>query len=244
MTESAPAREGPRAPQENSFTAQFNNPERIEVPGGRTSVVDIEPSSRISDASVLLAPAWACTLPVYEPALEHFYRSGLHTIAFEHPRFGFGFRGARAKDAAGPYKTTDSYPTEGLRRALNVLSVIGQKASDEKVIGVGQSLGGEDLIIAAALEPKKFKYLFLTESAWLIGQDNASRLVKGITSATRAESFSDKWVSPGPDSEETLSRPEIGVTEEEKIASGRFNRGLKSYVGKNPIRTVREIFSV
>ena len=56
--------------QVDDFQKQFAKREMIETAGGVAEVVDVA-SDHLKDAvPVLFAPAWACTVPVYETAIK------------------------------------------------------------------------------------------------------------------------------------------------------------------------------
>src|SRR5260221_353427 len=135
--------EGARTPQENGFYAQFHRQERVKVPGGIAKVIDLRPPVQVSDVSVFFASAWACTFPIYEPAFEELFNRGCRIISLEHPRHGIGFRGVQEKGDAGPRETTDDYPTEGLRRAMNILAVIDDRFEKDEIEEKGLAGGAK-----------------------------------------------------------------------------------------------------
>lgn len=233
------SREGPAIPHsELSFAAQFNNTENLKVPGGIATVVDISPERSKTDVPVYFAEAWACTLPVYEPTLKVLTGSGRRVISSDHPRVGVGF-----KNQLDP-EISKQFPTEGVRRALNILKVLEEKGI-EKTDAIGHSEGGMDLAIAATIRPDLFRNIVLFAPAGLIGEDTVMRLAKGFGAQSQeSESLSAKPYTIHYDDpttpDETKMRPEIPITETTKQVAKTSQREGAKYVAHNPLRAVRE----
>ncbi|MEK7133642.1 MAG: alpha/beta fold hydrolase [Patescibacteria group bacterium] len=145
--------------------------EKIETYGGTSEVVDISPENPKTDVPVLLAPAWACSINVYKPAIETLASKGRRVISLNHAR--------NRRDSSFDEKLLDQYSAAELTKAFNFLDVLDQKKI-EKVDVIAHSEGCLNAVIAATLRPDKFRNLVLFAPAGLIGDDNAWRLLKGF----------------------------------------------------------------
>ncbi len=103
---------------ENSFAKQFHDRENIKTPGGTAEVVDIKPENPKTEIPVFFAPAWGCTLEVYQPALDELSKTNRRKISLNHPRIG-----GSMKDVV-PDEIRQQYPTETLRKSLNILEIL------------------------------------------------------------------------------------------------------------------------
>ena len=158
--------------QENSVDNQFRRVEKFEVAGGTAEVVDIHPPSPKSTVPVLLAPGWGCTIKTYETAIKTLAGCDRRVVAFNHPRIGNNMSATEAEIGK-------NYPTEQLRRALNIIGVLEQKGI-EKTDVIAHSDGAVNTVIAATLYPEKFRNIVLFGPAGLMGKDNFIRLLIGF----------------------------------------------------------------
>lgn len=212
-------------PPQEVFENQFAQREYFDVAGGRAEVVDIVPEKIKDETPVFFAPGWGCTLDVYEPAIKTLAEKERRVVSLSHPRRG-GDIEAEAKKYS-PEEVVDKYPTEELRKALNILSVIDQK-NIPKVDVVAHSEGAVNATIAALLHPEKFRNIVFFAPAGMIGKDTFSRLAKGFVGQTkRAESLSD-----------------MPISEKEKKVGAAALKSVIGYLAENPLRAVKETLEI
>ena len=220
-------------PNKETFEEQYSRIEKYAVAGGIAEVVDITPEKLENRVPVLLAPAWGCTIPVYKPTMKEIAGKGRRVISLNHPRNWGNL--AEAAPAGALEKYSDQ--KEELRKALNILGTLEQKKDIGKVDVIAHSEAAINVLIAAALNPKKFRNIVLFAPAGLIGKDSLTRLLQGFAGQNkRAESLKGK-----PDAE---NWPEIPVTETEKEISSAAIKEVLAYFAKNPIRSLNEVMDV
>jgi len=139
-----------------------------------------------------------------------------------------------------PDEIAKKYPTEVMRKALNILGVLDQKGI-EKTDVIAHSEGAINTVIAATLHPEKFRNIVLFAPAGLIGEDKFIRLLQGFAGqAKRAETLSEKPLAQVEGQAGYTYWPEIPVTEIEKQVASKAAREAVKYLVKNPIRGVNE----
>jgi pimeloyl-ACP methyl ester carboxylesterase len=219
--------------EENGFRDQFKKREKIEVVGGTADVVDVSPETAKTEVPVFLAPAWACSTDVYEPAIKTLYDKGRRVVSLDHPRRGGDF------DTVVSQEDLKKFPPEQLRKAANILGVLEEKGIKKTDI-IAHSEGAINAVIAATIEPEKFRNLVLFAPAGLIGKDSFLRLLKGFTGQS---DFHESMKGRSP-SDERFSWPEIPVSEEMKKRAPIFVEGAKKYLIQNPIRSLKETIDI
>ncbi len=213
---------------EGSFEKQFSLVENYKVAGGMAEVVDIHPDTPKSTVPVLIAPAWACTTETYKPAIGTLVGLGRRVVAFNHPR-----RGDNMSTTQRP--TGKNYPTEQLRKALNIIGIMEQKGI-KKTDVIAHSEGAVNTVIAATLYPQKFRDIVLFGPAGLIGKDTFIRLLSGFSSQVkRPESLLE---TSGND--KVIGYKDIPVTETEKWVTTTSLKEAVKYFAANPVRAIRE----
>ncbi len=213
--------------KEDSFENQFKKREHWKVAGGTAEVVDLEPENPETKDKVpmLFAPAWACDLDVYEPTLREIFNQGHRVISLNHPRTG-GDMNKALEELGLKLKDFPMLPNtpEQIRKALNILGIL-EKKNIKKVDAVAHSEGALNTIIAAMLEPERFRNIILFAPAGLIGEDTLPRLAKGFAGqGKRAESMEH-----------------VAVTEDERLVGARARASVLGYVTNNPLRAFGEI---
>ena len=234
------ARQGPNK-QENSFKEQFAKLETIETAGGTAEVVDIAPAQSKDEGPVLFAPAWACTLPVYKPALETLVNEGRRVLSLNHPR-----RGGEMKLTYAEKELVKEYPNEEVRKALTLRDILNKKGVG-KVDVIAHSEGAVNAAIAALLNPEKFRNIVFFGPAGLIGGDNAIRLFKGFAAQGNPKP-SLKEIPVGEQQKKAtqaegrtaIEYPEIPTTETAKQVGATAGREALKYMGQNPFRAIKE----
>ena len=228
-----------------SFDEQFANREMIETAGGTAEVIDVTPENLKDDIPVLFAPAWACTLPIYEPAIKTLTGEGRRTLSLNHPRYGGEMDLTEEEN-----ELVKEYPTEEVRKALTLRDILNQK-SIEKVDVIAHSEGAINAAIAALLHPEKFRNIVFFGPAGLIGDDNAKRLLQGFAHQGDAKPSLDEIAPSLEVSEEEKVRtdtvgsvpiryPKISVGEDVKEAMSAVPMELAKYTLGNPVRSVKE----
>lgn len=205
------------------FEDQFNQREKIKVAGGTAEVVDVTPENLQDEVPVFLAPAWGCTIDIYKNAIEKLVECDRRVISLNHPRLGGDISEA-------PEEALEKYPHEQVRKALNILGTLNSKEVP-KIDAIAHSEGAVNLMIAAMLNPEKFRDIVLYAPAGLIGEDKFTRLIEGFSKQDENKLDIDTL----PMSEERKSE----YKEAHKNIE-RFMQEFLPYVAKNPIRSLRE----
>ncbi|HUX35804.1 MAG TPA: alpha/beta hydrolase [Candidatus Paceibacterota bacterium] len=247
--------------QEPSFEEQFKKREKIETDGGTVETVDINPNAE--GAPFLMAPAWGCTMNVYEPAIETLSKGrgwddedGIETpgakddetknrvISLDYARFGGSgvypektaqetFRkyseGESKEEAEKTEKEIERLikesPEEFIRESMAILGVLENKGI-ESIDVIAHSASAISVVLAALVNPEKFKSITLFGGAGLKGNDTFTRLVKGF-----AGQFKGRAGTP--------SMSTIPVTEtEKKVGAVAQKEGAKYWI--NPYRALME----
>ncbi len=225
----------------DSFEKQFEKREMIDTAGGIAEVVDIAPAQQKDEVPVLFAPAWACTLPIYEPALKTLVNEGRRTISLNHPR-----RGGEMNLSDAEKELVKEYPNEEVRKALTLRDVLNHKGV-EKVDVIAHSEGAVNAAIAALLNPEKFRNIIFFGPAGLIGEDDPIRLLKGFVSQGAPKPSLNKI--PVSEEQKAVARaeggeaieyPEIPITETAKEVGAIAAREAPKYMIQNPLRAFKE----
>lgn len=258
--------------QEPLFEEQFKKREKIETEGGVVEVVDINPDAE--GTPFLMAPAWGCTMNVYEPAIETLSRGsgwddedGIEmpetknseaevknrVISLDYARFGglSAYPKKTAQEAVKKYseeemeekveKILKESPGEFIRESMAILGVLENKGI-ESVDAVAHSASAISVVLAALINPEKFKSITLFGGSGLKGNDTFTRLVKGFAAqGKRAETLKEiPGYKPRNDDEEVPGIKAIPITETEKKVAAVAQKEAAKYFGKNPYRALME----
>lgn len=243
-----------------SFERQFEHREMIETAGGMAETVDISPRQQGNEVPVLLAPAWACTLPIYKPTIETIAQAGRRTLSLNHPR-----RGGKVELTGAEQELVKDIPEAEVRKALTLRDVLRHKNIDTIDV-IAHSEGAINAGIAALLlaeeaahqgkEPPIRNIVFFGP-AGLIGEDTPLRLMQGFGAQGNPKP-SLEALPDAPDvgeeekirtkttGAEPIHYPEIESSEaaqEAIVGSGKVPvvmKELGKYVGGNPIRAFQE----
>src|SRR3989344_879390 len=210
-----------------------------QMSGKSIEFVDVHPYHQKDDVPTLWAPAWACTLPVYKPAITELAKLGRRVISLDHPRFGGSF------SPTPPEESLKDYPQTQLRKALNILAVL-EKKGIEKTDVIAHSEGAMNTVIAAAIQPEKFRNIVLYAPAGMVGDDGFGRLLKGFASQGQPRptmnefDITDEQRAEAAKEGRTIAAyKELPVTDE-KETSDAANKAAPWYALKNPLRALRE----
>lgn len=210
---------------DDDFERQFSHRKSLELAGGTAEVVDIKPE-RVKDAvPVFLAPGWGCDLSVYKKAIEALAQHEREVLSLSHPRQGDDLESHAERLA--PDEAVRKYPTEELRKALNILSVLEQKGV-KKTDAIAHSEAAINTTIAAVLHPEKFRNIVYFAPAGMIGKDTFSRLVKGfLGQLKRGNSIAD-----------------MPITDTEKEVGAASLKSVGAYLAQNPLRALKEALAI
>jgi pimeloyl-ACP methyl ester carboxylesterase len=212
----------------------FARVEKYEVAGGTAEVVDVRPENPKTEIPVFFAPAWGCSTEVYKPALEELSKTHRRVVSSNHPRIGGSL------ENLVPDEIINQYPTETLRKSLNILGVLEQKGVGKTDI-IAHSEGAINTVIAATLHPEKFRNIVLFAPAGLIGKDKFTRLLQGFArQSKRAETLSERLLTE-EDKQKGFTGPEIPITETEKHGASIVATEALKYLLKNPGRCLKGV---
>lgn len=188
-----------RAEATGDFDRKFENGKKwIKVFGGVAEVDDVAPENLKSKTPVLLAYGWGTTNNVAKIGLKKIFEDGCRAIAIEHPHRGGDMNGVSPE-------LLEKYPTEQLRKALNIIDVLNAK-NVGKVDAVAHSEGAINVAIAAMLHPEKFRNIIFFAPAGLIGEDSFFSLVKRASDSGKAGYFENFFENYGL-SRDSKSKP-------------------------------------
>ncbi len=220
--------------EKSSFDEQFAKREQIKVAGGTAEVVDVRPEKLKDEIPVFFAPSWSCATNIYKNAIGTLSEQGRRVISLDHPRFGGDMKEILSEI---PKEDFEDYPYEELRKAFNILDVLGAKNINQ-TDAITHSEGAINLVIAAALYPEKFRNIVLYAPAGLIGEDTFGRLMKGFSQQDANKLDLDTLPVPEGLSEEEAEQYKISRKEAQKKVEGLIS-GFIKYL-KNPIRSLNE----
>ncbi len=172
-----------RAVQKDSFERSFAQREIAEINGAQVETVDVKPCSPTGKTDVLLAGAWACTIPVYKPAMRELVKEGRRVIGLNHPR-----EGGNIDLNPEEQELLKDYPEEQKRKALTLIGTLEYKNVDAIDIMAHSEAAGAAVIATYLLikraektgKPVPIHNLELCGPAGLIGKDNLLRLGYGF----------------------------------------------------------------
>ena len=213
------------------FESQFARREHIAVAGGMAEVVDVRPEHMKDEVPVFLAPGWAISPDVNGPILKVLTDEGRRVVTLDHPTTGGTFD-ELIKDM--PDEVLEKYPPAELRKALNIIGVLDTKGIDKTDV-IAHSEGAVNTIIAAMLNPEKFRSIVLVAPAGMVGDDNYLRLMHGFA----GQSYKAK-----PSMEGIGQRPAIEATETAKVVGANAMRSFINYVRSNPARALEETLTL
>ncbi|MCH8209128.1 MAG: alpha/beta hydrolase [Nitrospinae bacterium] len=119
----------------------------------------------------------------------------------------------------------EEYPDAELRKAAALISVLEEK-NIEKIDAIGHSDAGIYLIIAATLYPERFRNIVLIDPSGMIGEDTVPRLL--VESSMELIGEVVRGIK-----DRTIRKPLF-----------RHNIVAGKVIGKNPIRSFREILAI
>jgi pimeloyl-ACP methyl ester carboxylesterase len=245
--------------QKNSFDAQYARREKIPVAGGMAEVVDIKPEKQKDDVPLYFSPSWALGIEHYKPMYKEWAAAGRRVVSMDSPRRGGDLKAAAERLAVGKdqayfdeiQKIVDEHPEAEVRKAFNMLDALRSKGI-EKTDAIAYSEGGVNTIIAALLEPQRFRNIVLYCPAGFIGKDTFLGLL-------------DRFLLK--QNEKLVEQPGVPVSDEERAEAQRAGRtiaeyaalpvsegrthaaqtavpSMVNYLKANPVRAISEIHAI
>lgn len=240
--ESFPQGAAPESEEQASFEfeRQFQDIEKMELPGGTVEVADLTPKELEDKVPIFLAPSWGCDLKTYKPLLKELFKFKRRVMSLNHSRIG-----GKVKPDIAVEEIAKKYPNAELRKALNILEILEEKGV-EQVDAIAHSEAAINVAIAATMYPEKFRSIQFLAPAGMLNKENIFRLGMGFFGQRkRAASFQGapaKYDEQGNMIEEEV--PEIPVTETEKAVGKAAMESLGRYVGANPLRSGAEVWAM
>lgn len=143
-------------------TAEIKVLPEISQISHKSEVIDLQPPEASSPVPILLIQGWGETPVTHEQTLNTIVNNKRRALTIKFPR-------------RGKMEKAEDYPAVELNKAQSVLAAIDEKGI-EKVDVIAHSEGALAAIIAADLEPEKFKNIVFFDPAGLIGKDSTVKL--------------------------------------------------------------------
>jgi len=124
-------------------------------------IFDLTPEKPKTEIPTFFAQGWGRPTSTITEALKTLYETDRRVITLDHPRKG----GEIDEDYEG------LAPKEELRKATSILKVLEMKGIDQADL-IAQSEGCANAVIAAAMNPKKFRNIILVAPAGMVGKDS------------------------------------------------------------------------
>lgn len=195
---------------EYSFEEQFARREKFSFPEGSVKVVDIRPGELKDDTPILIAPGWTENYDPYRRSLRIVSETGRRTLSFDYSRLG------------GKVENEVEYPLAEVRKAKQILNVLTAKGID-RVDVIAHSEGAINALIAAAIDPSKFRNIVLDRPMGMVGPENLGDLAH-------------RWFE-----NRKREGAERSKDPEDPTSKRRVIRRTLSYIAKNPKRAWDEI---
>lgn len=212
-------------PVEN-FEEQFSHTEKIEIAGGIAEVIDVKPEHQKTEVPVFFVSGWGITHNIYKEPLKKLVEEERRVVSIATPRSGGNpLEALERLDVSLPEGAAKS--PEQVRKALGILEVIKEKGI-EKVDGLTHSEGALSMLLAATIQPEKFRNIVLFTPAGIVGEDNIFRLMNGF----RAQSIRPQ------------SMKDVPITEQDKAIGTQVLKELGAFLLKNPLRAIREVIDI
>ena len=152
--------------------------ETIESGGRPMEIVDVRPEVATEKPAILLSPAWAVPVSIYRPALTTLKANGRRVLSFNNPRSE-----GRTEVTPDQQKKLEgfSFSQDAVQKAMDILAVLDSKVPDHAPISaIGHSNGAIGLMIAALIEPERFKSIVLYGPSGMMEGESRTRLATGF----------------------------------------------------------------
>jgi pimeloyl-ACP methyl ester carboxylesterase len=171
---------------------------------GKIDLVDIVPEKKTQSLPILFAPGWSITINAIQDTLTYLVDCGYRVLSLNHKRVG----GAK-------------YQSEEERKAASILAILNRKEI-ERVDAVGYSEGCTNVLLAARMQPEKFRHIVLMNPSGLTGHESMAHLINGFVV--------DLW--------------DIRSKKDGRTKRCRVVRETVKYILANPIRSYKEVSEV
>lgn len=142
-----------------SFEVQFQKREKLKTPEGEIELVDIVPTHNSDLAPILLAPGWSENPSTYEKSLRVIFGENRRSLSV-----GYSQRDGVA------------HPDAEVRKASLLLHALENKGI-EKTDVIAHSEGAINALLAATMNPERFRNIVLDKPAGMIGKDSEIALM-------------------------------------------------------------------
>ena len=198
------------------FEIQFARRQAIDVLDGKIEAMDIGPDVLKTEVPVLLAPGWAASLEVFKDSIKILFEKNRRVLALERTE-------ENVSENEIDEKLKRQYPMEILRNATALLRLLEEKKID-KVDAVAHSEGVDNISIAFAINPEKFRNIVFIAPPGLTGKDSFYGLAGRFSLSLMKEL--KKFVLSNDEKE----KERIATVVEEAI----------KYIVKKPVRSIKE----
>lgn len=211
------------------FDEQFNAVKKID----NIDTVNIEAKEPSEKNKIVFAPGFSRTPATFKNMMREFYEKNRSIASLSHPRI---------MGEVGDNPSEQELPKEVLRRATSLSKILFSEIeeneknnSNNKIDIVGQSAGGIDAILAAAMveeeKPGFISNIVIVDPAGIVGKDSSEEL-KGRFKDQVTDNLA--VLSDGKDPNGTIS---LSTVENQVTAKKEFFK----YLLKNPLRAQSEI---
>lgn len=196
------------------FEKAWSQPKHIEIGNENFDLYDVSPESPKTNIPVAIMPGWSHTPEVWKENARVLVENGRRVVSLDAPHGSDQLRAAEAEDI----------PEAELRRVSAFLAGLDATGL-QKVDAMGHSEGAIDILLAAKLEPDRFRTVILINPGGLIGSDVFTSLVGRF--AVEKTLAAVRGIREG-----TLSKSKTSFVE-----------GIKS-VMRQPVRAFKEVQAI
>ncbi len=207
---------------------QFEHPGKVEVYGGEMEVVDINPEQPKTETPTVFLGGYLTSTESNKGAILKLAGSQRRTLSINEPH---GIEPENIHEATEI--ENKMIPNIEFRKVAALLKMIDEKGLDQVDL-VAHSEGAIYGAWAAILRPERIRNIVLVDPAGMIGEDSASRIIKG-TAVDIAIQTSRIW-------KKIKENPEEGK-EAKRRADQVGKEALKSFA-KDPKRSIEAIGAI
>ncbi len=186
--------------------------EKFEFAEGDVKVVDSTPEVLTNDVAITIAPGWSEDTSTFSKASELISSEGRRVISL-----GYTERRRTIPD--------NQFPEAELAKARTLLQAL-EKKQVEKTDVIAHSEGAINILIAAMIDPSRFRNIVLVNPSGFIGKDSipalAGRFVKMLA-------------------QEVITRPKLLTDPVSVLQAGTRTA---RYIAENPKRTLEELDAI
>jgi len=169
--------------EKTKFLPQWQNPERLNFEGTDIDVYDIRPEGDQKEIPVVFLPGFGGYPLMFKRDIDALANHGRRVIAVDAPH---------GIDQKISEEVKTDLPDAELRKVAALMETLKIK-NINKVDGVGNSEGSLVLVLAAAINPERFRNLILESPPGLVGQDTAMRLAGRFVKDMVKSEAEGKW---------------------------------------------------